>query len=381
MQFSKEHDDFRAMLREFVAQEIEPYVDQWEAAGKAPLHELFKKLGDLGVLGLEFDPEYGGQGADHLYMMIASEELGRCGSGGVSMAIGVQMMMATPSLQRYGTHELKKKYLEPALRGDVVTSIAVTEPDAGSDVASLKTRAVKDGDHWVINGSKIFITNGTQADWMCLLARTSDEGGYHGMSQIIIDTDAEGFSVARKLDKLGMRSSDTAELRFEDMRIPISNTIGEEGRGFQQQMSQFVVERMFACYGKVGSMQDALDRTRDYLRVRVVNGKPLIANQYIAYKLTELSAQVDLLRVYNLKMAEDYMAGKDTTRQATIGKLQVGRLSRQVADMCLQYHGGLGYMEENWTSRFFRDGRLTSIGGGADEVMLQVLSKIDGFTP
>ena len=381
MQFTAEHNAFRVMLREFVQQEIVPNVDEWEAAGTFPAHDLFKKLGDLGVLGLEYDVEYGGQGADHLYALIASEELGRSGAGGIPMAIGVQMMMATPSLHRYGTHELKTKYLVPALRGETVCSIAVTEPGAGSDVAGLKTKAFKDGEHWVINGSKIYITNGTQADWLCLLARTSDEGGYRGMSQIIVDTDAEGFSVTRKLDKLGMRSSDTAELHFEDVRIPISNTIGEEGRGFQQQMSQFVVERMFACYGKVGSLQDALDRTRDYLKIREVNGRPLIANQYIAFKLAELSAQLDLIRVYNYKMAEDFMEGKDTTRQATIGKLQIGRLSREIADACVQFHGGLGYMEDNWTARFFRDGRLTSIGGGADEVMLQVLCKLDGFVP
>jgi citronellyl-CoA dehydrogenase len=261
----------------------------------------------------------------------------------------------------------------------MVASIAVTEPDAGSDVAGLRTTAVLDGDEWVINGSKLYITNGTQADWLCLLARTSPEGGYRGMSMIVVPTDTAGFSVSRKLNKLGNWSSDTAELSFVDVRVPLGNTIGEVGRGFQQQMQQFQNERMIAAYTAVGGMVRAIEHTVDYLRQRIVFGKPLIANQHIQFTLAELAAEVDLLRHYNYACAEAYLRGEDTTRFASIAKLTAGRLTRKVADACLQFHGGLGYMEETWTARYFRDSRLLSIGGGPDEVMLRILARMDGY--
>ncbi|MBC2589258.1 MULTISPECIES: acyl-CoA dehydrogenase family protein [Rhodococcus] len=379
MMFTEEHIAFRKMVRQFVDKEIQPYVDEWEAAGGFPAHELFSKLGALGLLGLEYDSAYGGQDADHLYTVVLREELGRIDAGGVAMAIGVQTDMATPSLHRFGSEELKQTYLAPAIAGTAVCSIAVTEADAGSDVARLRTRAVRDGDDWVINGSKLYITNGTQADWICLLARTSDEPGAKGFSQIVVPTDLPGFAVSRKLDKLGMRSSDTAELTFTDVRVPVANTIGEIGRGFQQQMTQFQNERMSAAYDRVGGLQQALDRTRDYLKHRTAFGKALIDNQHLAFRLAELYARLDMLRQYNYACAEAYMRGEDTTRYATVAKLEIGRLSRDVAATCLQYHGGIGYMEETWTARFLRDMTLTSIGGGADEVMLQVLTKLDGL--
>ena len=377
--FTEEHLAFRKMVRQFVGKEIQPYVIEWEKAGFFPAHDLFGKLGELGLLGLEYDTEYGGQGADHLYTVILREELGRIDAGGVPMAIGVQTDMATPSLHRFGSHELKQNYLTPAITGDMVCSIAVTEPDAGSDVAGLRTRAVRDGDDWVVNGSKLYITNGTQADWICLLARTSDEPGARGFSQIVVPTDVPGFAVSRKLDKLGMRSSDTAELTFTDLRVPVANTIGEIGRGFQQQMAQFQNERMSAAYDRVGGLQQALDRTRDYLKTRKAFGRALIDNQHIAFELAHLYARLDMLKHYNYACADAYMRGEDTTRYATVAKLAIGRLSRDVAATCLQFHGGIGYMEETWTARFLRDMTLTSIGGGADEVMLQVLTKLEGL--
>jgi citronellyl-CoA dehydrogenase len=297
------------------------------------------------------------------------------------MAISVQTDMATPSLHRFGTSELKHRYLAPAVRGEMIASVAVTEPDAGSDVAGIRTRAVRDGDEWVINGSKLYITNGTQADWLCLLARTSEEGGYRGMSQIVFPTDTPGFAVSRKLRKLGNRASDTAELSFVDARVPVGNTIGEAGRGFQQQMTQFQNERMIAAYTAVGGMDVALRRTAEYLRQRQAFGRPLLANQYVQFRLAELSAELDLLRYYNYACAEAYLRGEDTTRFASVAKLKAGRLQRQIADACMQFHGGIGYMEESWVSRYFRDGRLLSIGGGADEVMLQILARLDGLAP
>lgn len=380
MRFTEDHHAFRKVVRDVVEREIAPHVDAWEAAGSFPAHELFPKLGELGLLGLEYDPKFGGQGADHLFTVVMCEEMTRAGAAGIPMAVGVQTCMATPSLHQFGTDELKERYLRPAVEGTAVCSIAVTESGAGSDVASIRTRAARDGDEWVINGSKLYITNGTQADWLCLLARTSDEGRYRGMSQIVVDTATPGVSVSRKLDKLGNRSSDTAELVFEDARVPVTNTIGQEGRGFQQQMAQFVVERMFAAYGTPSACHRALQRTAAYLKDREAFGKPLMDNQYLAFRLAELSAQADLLQSHNYACADAYMAGDDTTRMATVAKLASGRLLREVADTCMQFYGGMGYMEETWTSRFFRDSRLASIGGGADEVMLQVIARLDGFT-
>ncbi|HVA75458.1 MAG TPA: acyl-CoA dehydrogenase family protein [Acidimicrobiales bacterium] len=380
MLFTEDHEAFRQAVRGVLEREVVPHFDEWEEAEIFPAHQVFKALGSAGLFGLEYDPEFGGQGADHAYTVILGEELGRMGCAGVAMAISVQTDMATPSLHRFGSPELKRRYLEPALRGEVVTSIAVSEPDAGSDVAGIRTRAVRDGDEWVVNGSKTFITNGTQADWLCLLARTSDEGGYKGMSQIVFPTDTPGFSVSKKLKKLGNHASDTAELSFVDARVPVANTIGSVGQGFQQQMAQFQNERMIATYTAAGGMDGALKRTADYLRERKVFGKPLLSKQFIQFKLAELSAEVDVLRHYNYACAEAYMRGEDTTRFATIAKFKAGRLQREIADWCLQFHGGMGYMAETWVSRYFRDGRLMSIGGGADEVMLHVLSKLDGFT-
>lgn len=377
--FTEEHEAFRRLVRDYVEQEINPNVAAWEAEGSMPLHDLFRSMAKLGFLGLEYEEEYGGQGADHLFTLVLAEEIGRADHGSIGMALGVQVDMATPSLAEFGTPEQKERFLRPAMLGEAVASIAVTEPDAGSDVAGIRTRAVKDGDEWVINGSKMYITNSLHADWLCLLARTSDEGGYAGMSQIIVPTSAPGFEVSRKLDKLGMRASDTGLLSFTDCRVLVANTLGTEGKGFQQQMAQFVQERMWANYSSVGGMDRALERTKDYLLQRPAFGQPLMANQYLQYRLAELAAEVDLLRHYNRATAAAYMAGETPTRMATIGKIKSSRLAREVADWCLQFHGGIGYMEETWTARHFRDTRLASIGGGTDETMLQVLARMDGF--
>ena len=374
-----EHQLFRKTLRDLFEREIEPHVDEWESARSFPAHELFPKLATVGLFGLEYDETYGGMGADHTFTMIAGQELGRVSCGGVPMAIAVQMSMATPALARYGSHELKERFLAPAIAGEAVTSIAVTEPDAGSDVAAIRTRAVRDGDEWVINGAKLYITNGTQADWLCLLARTSDEPGARGMSLIVVPTDVDGVVVSRKLEKLGMWSSDTAELSFRDVRVPVAHTIGEVGRGFQQQMVQFQAERLTTFYKQMGSIELALERTKAYLRERKVFGAPLLANQHLQFVLAELAARHDVLAHYAETAAEAVRRGEDATRYATIGKLLGSRLQREVADWAVQFHGGIGYMDEHWTSRYFRDTRLDSIGAGADEVMLRILARMDGF--
>jgi citronellyl-CoA dehydrogenase len=375
-----EHQIFRKTLRDLFEREIEPHVDAWEAARTFPAHELFPKLGAVGLLGLEYETAYGGMGADHSFTVVAGEEMGRISCGGIPMAMAVQMSMATPALARYGSDELKAKYLAPSVRGELVASIAVTEPDAGSDVAGIRTRAVRDGDEWVINGAKLYITTGTQADWLCLLARTSDEPGYRGMSLIVVPTATAGVVVSRKLEKLGMWSSDTAELSFSDVRVPVSNTIGEIGRGFQQQMVQFQAERLITMYKQVGAIEQALGRTRGYLLERQAFGKPLMANQHLQFALAELSARHDMLKHYARAAADAVLRGEDATRFATIGKLMGSRLQREVADAAVQFHGGIGYMAEHWASRFYRDTRLDSIGAGADEVMLRILARMDGYS-
>lgn len=382
--FTEEHEMFRKTVRSFVEKEIAPHIEEWEAAEIAPLHALFKKMGELGFLGLNYPEEYGGMGADIWFTVALAEELARSGAAGVPMAIFVQTDMATPALAKHGSPELKKKYLEPAIRGDMVAAIAVTEPDAGSDVAGITTRAERDGDDYIINGSKMYITNGTQADWLCLLARTSPGQGYQGMSLIIVPTNLPGFNVSRKLKKLGNHSSDTAVLSFEDMRVPVSNRIGDEGMGFYYQMEQFQVERLVGALGGVAGAEHAVRATIRYCQERKAFGKPLIANQWIQFKLGELLTEIQAAKQLNYYCASLIEAGADgteVTRIASMCKLKAGRLMREVADTCLQFHGGMGYMEETPISRYFRDARLTSIGGGADEIMLGIIAKLENMNP
>lgn len=377
MLFTSEHDQFRQSVRQLVEGEINQKADEWEDAGIFPAHELFPKLAAIGALGLEYDPEYGGGGADHSFTVVLAEELGRADVGGVPMAIAVQTGMATPALARYGSDELKREYLAPTLTGELVCSIGVSEPGAGSDVAGIRTKARRDGDDWIINGRKMWITNGTQADWICMLVRTDGDSGYQGMSMIIVPTDSAGFSIGRKIKKMGNNSSDTAELVLDDVRVPVRNTIGEPGQGFQMQMSQFQDERLWISYMAVSGARRAIDRTKEYLQVREAFGKPLLANQYLQYKLAELVAEIDILHGFLHHTAARYVAGENVTRAATVAKLKSGRLSREVADACVQFHGGMGYAEEMWVARYFRDCRLGSIGGGADEVMLRIITMME----
>ena len=382
--FTEEHEMFRRTVRNFVENEINPYADEWEEDEIAPLHDLFKKMGDLGFLGLNYAEEYGGMEADIWFTVILMEEIGRARCGGVPMAISVQTDMCTPALARHGSDKLRKRYLEPAIKGDMVGAIAVTEPDAGSDVAGIRTRAVRDGDEYVVNGSKMFITNGTQADWICLLVRTETGEDYQGMSLMIVPTDTPGFHVSRKLKKMGMHSSDTALLSFEDMRVPVENRIGEEGLGFYYQMEQFQQERLVAAISSASSAGLAVRDTIKYCQERKAFGKPLIANQWIQFKLGELLTEIEALRQLNYYCASLIEAGAEAnhvTRIASMCKLKAGRLGRETADTCLQFFGGMGYMDETPISRFFRDARLWSVGGGADEIMLRIIAQQENMNP
>ena len=381
MQFTPEHEELRRSLQKFIAAEINPHVDEWEDAGIFPAHELFKKMGNLGFLGLTKPVEYGGQGLDYSYAMVMAEELGGINCGSVPMAIGVHTDMATPALARFGSDTVRQEFLTPSVAGDFVSCLGVSEVGAGSDVASIKTTARKDGSDYVINGGKMWTTNGTQADWMCLLANTGDGPVHRNKTLICLPMKTKGVEIARKLDKLGMRASDTAQIFFDGVRVPQRYRVGEEGMGFIYQMQQFQEERLWAAAGGLVKMERAITDTIDYTRNRIAFGQSILDNQVVHYKLAELQTKVELLRSLVYRAVEEYINGADITKLASMAKLTVGRLQREVADSCLQYYGGMGFMSETEITRFYRDGRLTSIGGGADEIMLAIICKLMGTLP
>jgi citronellyl-CoA dehydrogenase len=381
MLFTADHEEVRRELQRFIATEINPFVDEWEKADIFPAHELFKKLGELGFLGLNKPVEFGGQGLDYSYALMMAEELGTIRCGGVPMAIGVQTDMATPALARFGSDAVRHEFLVPAIAGDAVACIGVSEPGAGSDVASIKTSARSDGDDYIINGGKMWITNGVQADWICLLANTGDAPKHANKSLICVPMKTRGVQVARKLDKMGMRSSDTAQIFFDDVRVPKRNRIGEEGQGFTYQMLQFQEERLWAAAACLKAHEFIIAATIEYTRDRKAFGQSILDNQVVHFKLAEMQTEVELLRALTYRAAEAMIAGEDVTRLATMAKLKAGRLGRELTDACLQYWGGMGFMNETPVSRAYRDTRLTSIGAGADEVMLSVLCKMMGTLP
>jgi citronellyl-CoA dehydrogenase len=380
MKFTPEHEQIADTVRKFVAKEINPYIAQWEADEQFPAHQLFKKMGDLGLLGIKYPVEYGGMGLDFSYSMVMAEALGECNAGGVPMAIGVHTDMCTPALARFGSEQLKHEFLTPSIAGDMVGCIGVSETGGGSDVAALKTSARKDGDDYIINGSKMWITNGMQADWCCLLANTSEGPVHKNKSLIMVRLDSAGVT-RQKIHKIGMDSSDTAQLFFDDVRVPRRNLIGQEGMGFMFQMLQFQEERLYGAAGCLRSLDRLIDQTIDYTRQRQTFGKPILHNQVVHFRLAELRTEVEALRALTYRAVESYISGKDVTRLASMAKLKAGRLSREVTDSCLQYWGGMGYTRDNPISQAYRDSRLISIGGGADEIMLGIICKLEGTLP
>ncbi|MFJ4294320.1 acyl-CoA dehydrogenase family protein [Cupriavidus sp. NPDC089707] len=382
MLYTEDHRNIMDSIRRFVSAEIDPFVDEWEAAEVFPAHELFKKMGSLGFLGITKPVEYGGMGLDFSYAVAAAEALGYARAQGVGMGVGVQTDMATPALTAFGSDELKRNYLAPAIAGDMVCSIGVSEAGAGSDVASLKTRAVRDGDDYVISGSKMWITNGTQSDWICLLCNTSDGPVHKNKSLIVVPIREDGKRVrgveVQKIKKFGMWCSDTAQIFFDEVRVPVRNRIGEEGMGFIYQMKQFQEERLNGAARRLACTA-LIEETADYLRQRIAFGKPLLDNQFIQFKLAELKTEMEALRALVYLATQTYIAGGDVVELASMAKLKAGRLSREVADWCMQFQGGMGYTWDNHASRAYRDFRLGSIGGGADEVMLQVIAKQMGL--
>jgi len=375
MLITHEHEEIQRTLKRFIDEEINPHIDEWEAAEEFPAHQVFKRLGDLGLLGLTKPADYGGMALDYSYSVIMAETLGHVNCGAIPMAIGVQTDMCTPALARFGSDELKRQFLAPAIAGDMVGCIGVSEPGAGSDVASVKTTAKKVGDDYVINGAKMWITNSLQADWMCVLANTSEGAAHKNKSLIMVPMNTPGVTRAKKIRKIGMMASDTGLIHFDDVRVPQRYRVGEEGMGFTYQMMQFQEERLWAAANAIQGLLNCIEETIAYARERQIFGKSVLDNQVVHFKLAELKTEVESLRGLVYMATEKYIAGQDVTEWASMAKLKSSRLLRTVPDSCMQYWGGMGYTWDNRVSRLYRDGRLASIAGGADEVMLGIISK------
>lgn len=386
MQFTHEHREVQKSLKRLIDQEINPHVDEWEEAGIFPAHEVFKKLGSLGLLGLTKPEAYGGAGLDYSYSLAMAETLGHIHCGGVPMAIGVQTDMCTPALARFGSPELCQEFLAPAVAGDMVGCIGVSEPGAGSDVSAIKSQARKDGDDYLISGQKMWITNSLQADWMCMLVNTGEGPAHRNKSLVMVPMRqgrggqlTKGIEVAKKIRKIGMNSSDTGLIYFDQVRVPQRNRIGAEGQGFVYQMQQFQEERLWAAASTLQGLNNCIQDTIGWAQERRLFGATLADQQWVQFKLAEMKTEVEALRALTYRACELYVQGQDVTELASMAKLMAGRLNRSVPDGCLQFWGGMGYAWESRISRAYRDGRLASIGGGADEVMLGILSKIMGI--
>ena len=386
MQLTHEHEQIRDTLTRYIDEHINPHVDAWEEAEMFPAHDVFKGLGELGLLGLTKPVEYGGMGLDYSYSMVMAETLGLVRCGAVPMAIGVQTDMCTPALARFGSDELKREFLAPAIAGDMVGCIGVSEPGAGSDVAAIKAQARKDGDDYLISGQKMWITNSLQADWMCMLVNTSDGPPHKNKSLVMVPMRegrggklTPGIEVARKIRKIGMNASDTGLIYFDDVRVPQRNLIGDEGQGFIYQMQQFQEERLWAGANALIALDECIRETIAYAQQRSMFGATLIDQQWVQFRLVELQTEVEALRALTWAAGERYVRGDDVLQWASMAKLKAGRLMREVADTCLQFWGGMGFTWDNRVSRLYRDGRLASIGGGADEVMMGIIAKTMGM--
>lgn len=381
MKLTAEHEEIRRATKSLIEREINPHVEEWEEKGIFPAHEVFRKFGKLGLLGVTKPTEYGGMGLDYSYGAVFCETLAHIQCGGVPMALGVQVDMASPALAKHGSDELRKEFLAPSIAGDCVLCLGVSEVGSGSDVASVKTTAKIDGDDYVVSGGKMWTTNGMQADACVVLANTSDGPVHRNKSLIVVPMNEKGVERARKIRKIGMNSSDTAQIFFDGVRVPRRNRIGEEGKGFTYQMEQFQIERLFAGLTAGQSLLNVIDDTIAYARDRKAFGKPILDNQWVQFKLAEYKTEVEALRSLTWRGVEAVVDGEDATELASMAKLKAGRLMREVIDGCLQFWGGMGYVWESSVSRAYRDGRLSSIGGGADEVMMQIISKYMGTYP
>ncbi len=371
--FTEEHEELRASARGFIERELTPHAQEWEEAEWFP-DEVFAKLAAQGLLGLKYPESYGGQGGDYLHEAVLIEELTRIGSGGTAAGIGAHVNIATPPIWKFGSEEHKRRYLEPAIRGEKIGALAITEPGAGSDVAALRTRATPVDGGWVVNGEKTYITNGVRAHFMVTAVKTTEEGGHHGISFLIVDRQ-EGVK-SSALHKLGWRASDTASIAFEDVFVPAENLLGAEHEGFKLIMANFQWERLAMALGAVGAMRVAWERTAEYARERQAFGKPLSGHQAIRHKLADMATSVYTCRCVTYDALRRFVGGENPLKEVTMAKLLTQRASFELMDECLQIHGGAGYMREYWVERAARDARLGPIGGGSDEIMREILGRL-----
>jgi len=376
--FSEEHRILKRAVRQFVEEEMNPHVDEWEEAGLVP-REIFERLGELGLLGIRFPEEFGGSGADMKMTVAFVEELARCRSRGVVMGILVHTDMSSPHLVKYGTEEQKREYLPEIIAGKKICAIAVSEPGAGSDVAGIGTTARREGDHYIVNGSKVFITNSINADLFFTVVKTAPELGHRGISMLLIEKGTPGFIVQRMPQKLGMHGSDTGELTFDNCRVPAENLIGEENRGFYQLMGGFQIERLVSSVAMVGHAQQALEDAIEYTGERELFGQRLIDFQVTRHQLAKLQTKLEAARQLTYAAARTFDEGLDATTIVSMCKAFCADVACEVADQCLQMHGGYGYMEEYDIARFYRDIRLWRIGAGATEVMWEIIAKRMGL--
>ncbi len=385
--YTEEHELFRQQVRTFVSKELAPHADEWERDEMFP-NWVFKRAGELGILGAHYPEEVGGGGGDWWFSAAKAEELTKAGAAGVSMGLLVQSDMATPCISDLGTKDQIAEFLTPALRGEKIAALGVSEPAAGSDVAGIRTTAKKVGGDWVINGSKTYITNGTRADFVTLLCKTDPDSKHAGISIILVPTNAKGFSVSKKLKKVGNWASDTAELFFDDVRVPARNLLGEEGKGFYYLMQNFQSERLVASLSSCSGMRHALDRSVEWGRERNAFGKPLMKREYWQHKMVDLYTKVEAGKALSYSATHAYNYDKyvkkgeisfETTKLISMAKVFVGDVSGEVMDQCMQFHGGMGYLEELWVGRAWRDARLFRIGGGTTEVMRYAIAKLMGF--
>jgi citronellyl-CoA dehydrogenase len=385
--FREEHTQFRNTVRQFVEKELAPFADEWEKAEIFP-NEVFRRAGELGIFGAHFPEEQGGAGGDYWFSVAKAEELPRCRSAGVSMGLLVQSDMATPVISDLGTKEQIEEFLRPALRGEKIASLGVTEPNAGSDVAGIETTAKRDGDDYVINGAKTYITNGCRADFVTLLAKTNPEAGAHGCSFFLVPTNTKGFAVSKKLKKVGNHASDTAELAFDEMRIPKRYLLGEENQGFMYLMQNFQTERLIACISACAGFELALEQSVAYGRDRKAFGKPIIKREYWQHKFVDLYTKLEAGKALSYKACDAYNEERyekkipisfDTVKLISMAKIFVGEIGTEILDQCMQFHGGAGYMEEYFVGRSWRDQRLLRIGGGTTETLRYYVAKLMGL--
>jgi len=375
--FTDEHERLRESIHAFVTKELAPHAEEWEETTFPD--SVFRRMGELGFLGLSYPEEYGGQGGDYFCNLVLGEELTYANSGGLAMGIAVHTDMATPPVHLFGTEEQKQQYLVPSIKGEKISSLGITEPDAGSDVAGIKTRAVRDGDEYVINGSKTYITNGHRSDYIVLVTKTDPDAGYDGFTLFLVDMDTEGVIREKRLQKLGMHASDTALLAFQDVRVPETAVLGQVGKGFYHIMWELQGERLIGAAGCVAGAQHCMDRTLQYALERTAFGRQIGKFQVIRHKFAEMATKIEAARQLVYTTAWRFANGEYPVREISMAKLYASRIAVEVADECIQIHGGAGYMKEYGVERVWRDMRLNRIGAGTDEIMLDVIGRSYGL--